>query len=316
MNHKYQLSIVMATYNADIEKVYKSLLVACKQIAIDYEIIIADDGSKNFDQKSIDTLFDKIGFANYKIIHSTENQGTVKNLLNATKQAEGEYVFFTAPGDIIFDTNVMSDFYKYAKQNDAKLVFGNYIEYGYEDNQLTIYSRPNRPIITEVYNRDFKNYKTAFCFGTFITGAVFFREKEYALKSLEYISNTSKYVEDNTTAAYALADNQEIKYFDRKMVWYELGEGISTSKDKKWSDIIYGDLKNTFKSLSKDNPKDRILNVGCASYFRKYGVCTKIIIILAHPLLCARLVKNKMLPKQITKCTENEKEFLESILKK
>ena len=314
MSNKYQVSIIMATYNADMSEIYKSLSVACKQIDVDYEIIVTDDGSNDFDKDKLVEIFNQLGFDNYKIICNDENQGTVKNFIGACKEAKGEFVFFTAPGDIIFDYKVMLDCYSFAKERNSKVVFGNYIEYSNLNNELVIHNRPNRPIITEIYNKSFEDYKRTFCFGTFITGSVIFREREYALKSLEYISKTSKYVEDNTTLAYALADNQEIHYFDRKMVWYELGEGISTSKENKWNEKIYRDLEKTFGALVSVHPKDKILKTGYKSYFRKYGALTKPIVVITHPIMVARLVKNKKLPKQKTVCNGEEQNFLNNIL--
>lgn len=311
---KVKVSIIIATYNSDIQKIRCTLKQACKQKGVDYEIIIADDASTERHADKIKDIFEENQFSDYQIVDHNNNVGTVRNLLDAVKNAKGEYVFFTAPGDILVDERVIADFYDFAKNKNAKICFGNYVEYGVVDDEIVFPDRMNRPAIPEVYNKEIKEYKTLFFFGSFITGSVVFREKELTQKSLEYISHTAKYVEDNTTIAYALANNVEIYYYDRKMVWYEVGTGLSTSKSQSWNEIIYEELNKTMCRLKEDYPDDMILDAGYKSYFRRYGVFSKIIILILHPGICLRKIKNSRLPKKRIKHSETDLSNLSGVL--
>jgi tetratricopeptide (TPR) repeat protein len=49
------------------------------------------------------------------------------------------------------------------------------------------------------------------------------------LKSFEHICKYSIYTEDGTSTAYALVNNIEVFYYPRKIVWYEMDSGVTSS---------------------------------------------------------------------------------------
>lgn len=314
MKNEIQVSVIVATYNSNINKIMNTLTMACNQKDISYEIIVTDDGSEHFDKEEIVKIFKLYEFNNYMIISNPVNQGTVKNLLNASKKALGKYLFFTSPGDILFSKTSLKEFFEYIDNNKTKICFGDYVEYCAINKKVKILQRRNWPLITGVYEKKQKIYKTAYCFGDQITGSSIIREKNYAIKSLEYILDKAKYVEDNTTICYAMVENQPISYFNKKIIWYDRGEGVSQDNNVEWGDILWNEVKTVKEHLIDDYPKDRVLKVGYKAYYGVYGRWTNIILLLLHPIICFRKINTKRLPEHITICSENEKKELEKIL--
>ena len=96
---KYTLSIIVVAYNPVVEKMKETLVSAINQEGVDFEIIVADDGSDKEYKDEIIQLFQEYKFKNYKLIMNPKNQGTVRNLLSALDVAEGEYAKGISPGD-------------------------------------------------------------------------------------------------------------------------------------------------------------------------------------------------------------------------
>ena len=108
-----QISVVVATYNPDVNKLNRTLKQICRQENVSFEVIITDDASSKKDFSHLGEFFKNNGFENFKILEHNENVGTVKNCLSALNEAKGKYVFITSPGDILFDKNTLSDFYNF-----------------------------------------------------------------------------------------------------------------------------------------------------------------------------------------------------------
>lgn len=261
MNSQFEVSIIIATYNPDFDKLMNSVRMASHQRNINYEIIITDDGSKQDFFYQVKRYFRKINFSNYRLIKNIKNVGTVKNLLGAVSVSRGEYVFLTSPGDYIFDSTTLSDFYSFSENNHVKVCFGDYIPYSFINGKLHIYDTM-KPLKAEIYNGKPCDYQTYFFLGGSILGASYFRERDFLLNSLEYISSTSKYTEDSTTTAYAFMCDIPVRYYPRKIVWYEQGTGISTNGDNKWYQRIKKDLIHTYQALSVDYSKNKMINLG------------------------------------------------------
>lgn len=81
----YEISVVVIQYNPIWEKLMYTLQSILQQTEIRYEIVIADDGSRDkYFDKTID-FFKEKKFCDYQIVDNTKNQGTVKNVLSGLK---------------------------------------------------------------------------------------------------------------------------------------------------------------------------------------------------------------------------------------
>ena len=99
-----------------------------------------------------------------------------------------------------------------------------------------------------------------FLIGNYILGASFFRSRTHALKYIGSIVDVAKYVEDNTSAAFALADGIRFHYYNDYVVWYEFGAGVSSSRNKEWEKILEVDFVNSYKKLVAELGDKNIVN--------------------------------------------------------
>ena len=87
-----KVSILLLTYNSDWERVRLTLQGIMKQDYRNYEILVADDGSKDNLKEKFIAYFAEQGFDRYQLILNEENHGTVKNILSGLEKASGYYV--------------------------------------------------------------------------------------------------------------------------------------------------------------------------------------------------------------------------------
>lgn len=99
-----KVSVIMITYNHDkfIGQAIQSVLD--QNVDFKYEIIIADDASKDNTAKVIKEYSDKYG-AVIKPILREKNIGAPRNVLDAVSHATGEYIAFLEGDDFFLDNN-------------------------------------------------------------------------------------------------------------------------------------------------------------------------------------------------------------------
>ena len=68
-----EVSVVVVTYNSPFEKLENTLQSVIWQENVDFEIIIADDGSKSFDKERVENWFLTNGFKDYKFVLNLVN---------------------------------------------------------------------------------------------------------------------------------------------------------------------------------------------------------------------------------------------------
>lgn len=250
----YDFSVVVCIYNSDIEKLFLTLNTILFQENCTFEIVIADDGSKTFDEDAIKEYFRKNNFIDYRIVGNLVNYGTVKNCLSGVRVAQGKYIKFISPGDYLYDENTLFKYGEYIKNKEYKVVFGRAAYYSVGDKEITLYQKMN-PVDLEPYiNKDkkamFRNY---LYYRDYILGAAFICNKEVLLKYLLIIQDKVKYAED---CSYILmvADGIEVGFLDDFMIWYEYGTGISTNKSSFWSEMLYKDNLECFKLVAQRHP--------------------------------------------------------------
>ena len=101
------VSVVIVTYNSKWESIRMTILSILKQKNISMQIVIADDGSRKTYDDEINKLMSQYNFKDYLILNATHNRGTVLNIANAMKFVKGRYTKTIAPGDYLFDENVL-----------------------------------------------------------------------------------------------------------------------------------------------------------------------------------------------------------------
>lgn len=300
MNRKYEsmgykIAVVILVYNPDMLKLNATLKSILRQKKIDYGVVIADDGSLNVDWKQIDCLFQKYDYRDYVIVKNKENKGTVNNLYSGLHVIDSELVFTISPGDMLFDDYTLFDIYEFCKdKEDASFFFGRAIYY--QNNAGDIIAGDTLfPKLPHIY--DYKKYpwmitSTAYFSRQHICGAsYFYRTRAFRKYLKEIVDIDVKYVEDFTTAALYILDNNQVVFFDRNVVWYESNTGVSGSGDKEWDNILNEDNSKLMTYLQKKYVKSPVVEA-------KYGKALKrmkhpaIVIIAEFIIILSKFRKN------------------------
>ena len=149
--NEINFSIIVATYNPNYTKLFQTLNSIIVQKKCSFEIIIADDGSKDFDISLIKEWFKEKKFDNYNIIAEHKNLGTVKNFYNGLKKANGEYIKFISPGDMLYDNDVLYKSYVFLKKNNYNIIFGKTVYYRFIDNKELLFINSSNPVDLKPY---------------------------------------------------------------------------------------------------------------------------------------------------------------------
>lgn len=248
MKHKILVTVVVASYHPEYEKLRRTIVSILTQKDICLEIIVADDGSeKNFFQ-ALEQLFEQYHFNQYRLLSSPKNMGTCLNIERGVAIASGKYIKTISPGDYLCDEYVLKEWASFMEAGHMDVSFGNAVYYTETNGTFTILKKKQLPQRTDIYEVKRFQSKPAFlnyCFlSDAIVGALFLATKAILLKYLRFIIHKVVYAEDNIYRIM-LADNVKILYFDRPVICYEYGTGISTSGDSQWANIIRNEYRIT-----------------------------------------------------------------------
>ena len=302
------VSVIVTLYRPDLDKTIRTLQSILKQRDINFEIIITDDGSSKDFFKEIRAFFDEKGFSFYHMTKLEENVGTVANVMNGIKLAVGEYVFLTSPGDVLYHEDVLRDFKEKACEQKAAIVFGNAVYYHLNnDNQPCFHEVCVQPYWPEQYNKlSLSQLQASFYFGNYILGAAVLRERESFFRCLQKIAKYCKYIEDNTTTALFLGMNVRPYYYDRNIVFYEYGGGISTNKQEAWIKILNNDFYHVFEYVSDLFPDNAAVQAKLYSIKKCESSWDKVMRFFKYPSVSIRIVLNKMKKKKRTSFDKND----------
>ena len=106
------VSIILISYK-NYRYIYEALNSILYQDYSNIEIIISNDGSDDFDQKSVNqylTKNKKQNIKNFIINNNKKNIGTVKNINKAIKLSKGKYITIFAADDTLYNSQVVTKF--------------------------------------------------------------------------------------------------------------------------------------------------------------------------------------------------------------
>lgn len=249
----YEISVVIVQYNPNWESVKRTLMSILLQKSCKYEIVIADDGSKEDYIDRSEALLKQKGFVDYKIKKNINNQGTVKNVLSGIEIATGKYVRVIAPGDYLYSDRTLQKIVQFMNENNAKEMFGKLAGYYQEKDDFKVF-KCLFPSQTELYQKKKslkRLQKSLLAYGDNISGASYSWEREYYVSCLKKIENKVIFLEDCVNA-YTLLENNRIYFLDEYVTWYEYGTGVTTGGNDKWMEKISKDWMNFFSVLSQE----------------------------------------------------------------
>ncbi len=261
---KYDVTLLVASYNPEWYALKRTLCSALNQKNVNFQIVIADDDSKETFYDEVIKLFEKYEYNDFKFLRAETNRGTCLNIYNGLLDSEGEYIKTIGPGDCLFDESVLSSWVYYAKNNFADICFGDSVFFEKDGTASEkIISKRRYPQNVSPYIKDNYCVKEGIynyvLLGDVVWGSNFLTRRDVMVTYMKRIIGKIKYAED-MIYRMMLADGRKMTYFQHNVIWYEYGSGISTSGDSKWHKIISNERKisnglitenNVYKGLSK-----------------------------------------------------------------
>jgi len=282
------VSVIVLTYNADPNKLKMTLKSILMQKNVGYEIIIADDGSKERLDSEIIALFKEQNFENYSFTSHTENMGTCKNLFAALELVNAPFVKAISPGDTLYDQNTLASWAEFMKENNCDASFGRAVYYAEVEGELGVIKTASAPKYPELYKEGrrkslFVDYLLA---NDTILGASLMMKTEVIKKYLSLFVDRVRYAEDYMLRL-AVFENKKVCYYPKNAIFYEYGLGISTAKSQKWAELLYKDFVESDALLLEHCERVDSIAKRYARYLskKKNGALGKISKLLSFPSL-------------------------------
>lgn len=239
-NYRYMVSVIVLTYNPSLDKLKDTLISLLKQRDVNYEIIVADDGSKNNYFAEVKACLEKYNCENYVLVEAAKNTGTCENYMRGLKRASGKYIKAISPGDLLFEETTLCKWVSFMEEHKSKVSFGKVVYYNNEDG-FKINKVKWQPQRRELYYPD--NYKenavifNYICLLDPVVGSALLVENATLYYYLNLLIGKVMYSEDNMFRIMVF-DKIHLDFFDETIILYEYGMGISTNSSNKWAKII------------------------------------------------------------------------------
>lgn len=258
-----EFSVIVLTYNCSWEQIRQTLGSVLRQKDIRYEILVCDDCSKENYFHKIRDMLDSHGLKEeqYRLLGSEKNQGTVKNILKGLGAAGGKYAKLIGAGDMLYQEETLRDIRDFMEKNQACACFGMMRGYRKKDGKIEQVSHVSpRDIRAYRMQDERKIAKNLLVCEDWVSGAGIFATTEYYKKYISLLEGRVLYCEDWATALSAV-DHVFLKLFDQYVVWYEVGDGISTSANTGFRKKLFEDNKQFWKVFEEYYQAQ-----GCAEY--------------------------------------------------
>lgn len=253
----YDVTFLVASYNPEWYALKRTLCSALNQKKINFQIVVADDGSKENFYDDVIKLFEEYEFEDYKFVVAEKNSGTCMNIYKGLLNSDGEYVKTIGPGDCLYNELTLSNWVNFAKNNSADICFGDSVFFGKQETNLEkIITKRRYPQNVSPYLK--KNYSVKegiynyVLLGDVAWGSNLLTRRDVMVIYMERIIGKIKYAED-MIYRMMIADGKKMIYFQRNVMWYEYGSGISTSGDSKWHKIISDERKMSNRLIMENN---------------------------------------------------------------
>lgn len=251
---QYEVSIIVACYNFDINKLERTLNSLMTQREVSYEIIIADDGSKNNMVCEIENYFKQRDFKDYKLVLNSVNMGTVLNVYSGASVAVGSYTKTISPGDCIYGDFLLRNWIDFIEAEGSMWSFCDAVYYQKEKKQDKIISvKANPQSVNPYLARRKQNCRWNYIVLKDIAlGACMLAKTSIFKEYLEKICGKVKYAEDNIWRMM-MFDGIIGSYYPMNGVLYEYGTGISTSNSEAWAKSLLRDWSTTDQIMFDEN---------------------------------------------------------------
>lgn len=264
---KSLISVIVMCYNN--ESLLKGTLDSIlNQTYSKIEIIISDDGSKNYSEKERQEfiLYCKKKTEHVISNHNIENIGTVRHFNELIKKASGQYIVPLSCGDKFYDNYVLEKVNDSFNESHALVITGKRIGMT-EGNSLSL---PYKNQI-KILKSDFKKkLQYIYKYADLISGACTYYSKEvfakYGLFDEQY-----RLLEDCPYYIHLFENNINIKYVNTNFIHYDMG-GVSTGG---MHPLLKKDMNLMFQNILKHSKlsffSKRVVNYRIKKYKRDAG---------------------------------------------
>lgn len=236
---KKAVSVVVLSYRPDLPKMWMTLASILLQKNIEFEIVIADDGSENNHFEKIRGFFQRNRFEHYTLVENTTNQGTVKNYLSGLEHCRYACVKPISPGDLLYGEEVLA---RWADtMTDAAFSFARAVYYHREEKRFAADRHKAQPMELELYehfeeNREriVRNYLIN---RDWALGSAVMVDRDTAIRCLREMAGKVIYTED-TMFSLMLSRGERGACYPENGVLYEFGSGMSTSGNSAWQQKV------------------------------------------------------------------------------
>lgn len=240
-------SVLVLNYNGSYQQLERTINSIIQQKDIELEIIICDDASNENVVPQIEDAILKESGVEYQLVCSETNQGTVKNILGGLRIAKGKYAKLIGAGDLLYREDTLSSIRGFMIRENIPACFGLTRGYRIKDEKLELCDYIS-PRDVQAYREGDKKVilKNLLLTEDWVSGASIFAETAYYSKYISMLEDKVIFCEDWTTALSAI-DNVYLKLFDHYAIWYEVGDGISTSSNTEFKKKLIKDNEEFWK---------------------------------------------------------------------
>lgn len=249
---KNLLSVIVLAYGHN-DLLYETLDSVFMQNYPAIELIVAEDGSPDFVKEPVEeyiTRHAKQNITNSQIIVQQNNVGTVRNINNALKSSNGEYIKIIAGDDTYPADDVFSAQVDYLKSHpDVPLVVGNVAQCDHKLKPLSVNGfAPDQKDKLIGNNEKLLRYICKKNPVLLATQAICYTRSFFVQNGL--FDQRCRLVEDLPMAIKIITSNIKFGYMDMVCVNHRGDVGISTSSNAFDSRKIayYTDLKNYYEN--------------------------------------------------------------------
>ena len=220
-----KVSIIVLTYN-NFENLKRNIDSILIQTYSDYEVIIQDDGSHNFNEEWIMSLIPVENQAAFKINHLNSNKGTVINYNSALRITNGEIIVPLAQDDFFYDEGSLLSIVNAMEKKGSCICTSKRI--GEKDN-IVYPCKEDCSILKEGGDSLFQRL----LFMNFISGSVTYYSRAYLFET-NCFDEQYKLLEDYPKILEAVEKKVSISFLDKITIVYGQN-GVVGGKQKKES---------------------------------------------------------------------------------
>lgn len=229
------LSVIVVTYNqkTSLAETIDSII---NQDYTNIEMIIADDGSREFDGNYYQDYImkrNKKNIVKLLIYTNEQNIGTVKNINNAIRRASGKYINIIGGDDVYYCHSVFSRQVSYMEASKTLVLTGktfacdeNLLQR--RDDRINYINRNLQKIFTMDRTQLYKKIcKHDLC--VLVTQATCYAKEVF--EKIGLYDERYKYIEDLPFALRLLNNEKEISCMNSYIVKHRAGIGVSAADD-------------------------------------------------------------------------------------